>query len=232
MRGRKAYVMGLGAVGLAGALTSAAFIAPNRASAAATAYVPRDGGAIVAHVPPRDRREVAERQALAASPDRVELAVELAQTEILRARSLSDPRYLGRAQAILGRWWKLAEPPPEVMLLRATIQQSLHQFAAARADLDRLIAIQPDNVQAHLTRAVVATVTADYAGARESCTALAQLASPLVAQTCLAPLDALAGDVDDAYGRLAATIDDRTPASLRAWALTTLGELAIQKGDD
>src|SRR4051812_40428631 len=120
---RKAYVMAAGAIGLAGALTAASFIAPNRASAANRTYVPGDAATIVAHVPPRDPAEVAERQALAAAPERVELAVELARAEIQRARSLSDPRYLGRAQALLGRWWKLPEPPPDVLLLRATIEQ-------------------------------------------------------------------------------------------------------------
>src|SRR5882672_5007813 len=110
---RKIAVLALGAVGLALALTAAAFVAPNRAAAAARAYVPRDAATIIARVPARDPREVAERQALAAAPDRVELAVELARAEIARARSLSDPRYLGRAQALLGRWWKLPEPPPD-----------------------------------------------------------------------------------------------------------------------
>ncbi|HEY5921813.1 MAG TPA: hypothetical protein VIV11_09100 [Kofleriaceae bacterium] len=232
MRSRKAWVMASGAVGLAVALTAAALVAPNRAAAAAQPYVPRDAATIVAHVPPRDAREVAERQALAAAPERVEVAVELARKDIERARKTSDPRYLGRAQATLSRWWRLADPPADVLLLRATIQQSLHQFAAARTDLDRLIALRPDDVQAHLTRAVVATVTADYAAARESCTALARMASPLLALTCQAPLDALAGDSDGAYRRLAAAIDTRTPAELRAWALTTLAELAIQSGDE
>ena len=148
--GRKALVLAIGAVGLAGALTAAAFVAPNRAAAATPVYVPRDAATIVAHVPPRDPREVAERQALAAAPERVELAVELARADIQRARTLSDPRYLGRAQATLGRWWKLAEPPPDVLLLRATIEQSLHDFVAARADLDRLIAVRPDDAPVEL----------------------------------------------------------------------------------
>ncbi|HSD89388.1 MAG TPA: hypothetical protein VLB44_17785 [Kofleriaceae bacterium] len=229
---RKGLVMAAGAIGLAGALTVASFVAPNRASAARRTYVPDTAATIVAHVPPRDAREISEREALAAAPDRVELAVELARVEIQRARSLSDPRYLGRAQALLASWWKLPSPPPDVLLLRATIEQSLHQFDAARADLDQLIAERPDDVQAHLTRAVVATVRADYAAARESCAALQELASPGVAATCQAPLDALAGDVDGAYGRLAAALDPRTPASFRAWARTTLAELAIQRGDD
>ncbi|HUS30271.1 MAG TPA: tetratricopeptide repeat protein [Kofleriaceae bacterium] len=232
LKGRKAYVMAAGAVGLAGALTAASFIAPNRASAATQTYVPVDAATVVAHVPQRDPKEIAERQALAAAPDRVELAVDLAREEIQRARTLSDPRYLGRAQALLARWWSLPSPPPDVLLLRATIEQSLHQFDAARADLDALLAIRPDDAQAHLTRAVVATVRADYPAARESCRALQTLASPLVAATCEAPLDALAGDVNGAYTRLAALIDARSPASLRTWALTTLAELAIQKGDN
>lgn len=225
-------MFGAGGIGLAMALTAAAWLTPNRATAAAQTYVPGDAATIVARVPPKDPREVAERQALAAAPERVELAVALARTEIGRARKLSDPRYLGRAQALLARWWQLPSPPPDVLLLRATIEQSLHQFGAARADLDRLIEVRPDDVQAHLTRAVVATVTADYRAARASCAVLDHLASPLIALTCVAPLDALAGDAAGAYQRLAAAIGGRTPPALRSWALTTLAELAIQNGDE
>jgi tetratricopeptide (TPR) repeat protein len=230
MRSRKAWVLATGAVGLAAALTAAALVAPNRAAAAAQPYVPHDAATIVAHVPPRDAREVAERQALAAAPDRVELAIEIARSEIEHARRLSDPRYLGRAQATLARWWKLPVPPPDVLLLRATIEQSLHQFEAARTDLDRLIAVRPTDVQAHLTRAVVATVRADYTAARESCSALEPLTAPLIVLACKAPLDALGGDIDGAYRRLAAALTNRTQPELRTWALTTLAELAIQAG--
>jgi len=224
--------MAAGALGLAGALTAAALVAPQRAAAAARTYVPADAATIVAHVPARDSRELDERRALAAAPDQLEVAVALARTEVQRARTESDPRYLGRAQALLARWWKEPSPPADVLLLRATIHQSLHQFAAARADLDQLVAARPGDVQAHLTRAVVATVTADYAAARESCEALVSIASPVIAAACSAPLTALAGDIDGAYRALARAIDTRTPAHLRAWALTTLAELSMQRGDD
>jgi len=224
--------MTFGGIALAAAVTAAALAAPNRASAAARTYVPRDAATIVAHVPPREPREVAERQALAAAPERVEIAVEIARGEIERARRFSDPRHLGRAQATLARWWHLHDPPADVLLLRATIHQTLHHFDAARADLDRLIALRPTDVQAQLTRAVVATVTGDYAAARESCAALRDRAAPVVVLTCQAPLDALNGDVDGAYRRLAGAVAARTPASVRTWALTTLGELAIQQGNE
>jgi len=230
---RKLAVLALGAVGLAVALTTAAFLAPDRAAAAAPTYVPADPTRIVATVPPRDPSEVAARQALAASPDRVDLAVDLARTDIERYRRLSDPRYLGRAQATLGRWWKLAEPPPDVLLLRATIEQAIHQFPEARADLDRLIRRRPDDAQAQLTRAVVATITADYAAARDSCRATAAQAGPLVVATCEAPLDAIAGQAGEAYTRLARLVGAARSgdAGVRGWALTELAELAYMRGD-
>ncbi|HEU0033853.1 MAG TPA: tetratricopeptide repeat protein [Kofleriaceae bacterium] len=230
---RKLAVLALGAVGLAGALTVAAFAAPERAARRAATYVPADERRVLARVPARDPEEVAARSALAASPDRVEVAVELARLDLQRYRALSDPRYLGRAQATLARWWKLPDPPDDVLLLRATIHQSIHEFAAARADLDRLVVRSPDAAQAHLTRAVVATVTADYAAARASCAEVARLTQPLVATTCRAPLDGLAGHARDAYDQLAGVLA-RSRASdpgVRGWALTSLAELALQLGD-
>jgi len=206
------------------------------AAAAATtypAYTPKDGTAVVAQVARKDPRELAMRQRLREQPDRVDLAVEIARTDIQRARSLSDPRYLGRAQATLARWWDLAEPPPDVLLLRATIRQSLHDFTGARADLDHLVAIRPDDAQAHLTRAVVATVTADYAAARASCARVAELAPALIATTCSAQIDGVTGHLADASARLAQALDRSaaTDAGLRAWAITAQAELAIERGD-
>jgi len=230
---RKLAVLGLGAVGLAAALTAAALAAPSRVAAAAPTYRPSAPHRAVAAVPRRSASDLAARRALAAAPDRVELAVELARADIARYRAGSDPRFLGRAQATLAPWWPLAEAPADVLLLRATIAQALHQFADARADLDRLIAVRPADTQAHLTRAVVATVTADYAAARASCRAVAALASPLVAATCEAPLDAIAGDADAAYARLTQLAPAARGAhpGVRTWALTALAELAIARGD-
>jgi tetratricopeptide (TPR) repeat protein len=205
----------------------------RNAPAAAAIYTPRDAATVVTKVPPRDPRETAARQELAANPDRIDLAVALARTDIQRGRALSDPRYLGRAQATLGRWWKLAAPPADVLILRATIEQSLHDFTTSRADLDALIARDPGDAQAHLTRAVVATVTADYPAARASCDAVAHLAAPIVAAACSAPLEGVTGHADEGYAQLARAIHDapRADPALREWALTALSELAVQRGD-
>ncbi|MBA3391487.1 MAG: tetratricopeptide repeat protein [Deltaproteobacteria bacterium] len=232
-RRKRWTLLALGAVGLAGAVTVAAVAAPARKARLAPVYTPTSDIKIVARVAARDPSEVAARQALASSPENVELAVQLARSDIARYRTLSDPRYLGRAQATLARWWKLSEPPHDVLLLRATILQSTHEFTAARADLDRIVNTRPDDAQAHLTRAVVATITADYAAARASCDAVARLAPPLVAATCVAPLDGIAGKTAEAYPRLGETLSSAhgSDPAIRGWALTALAELALQLGD-
>jgi len=224
-------VLSLGAVGLAGALTIAAFAAPDRAARAAERYTPDDPTQVIVRVPARDPDELAARRSLANDPDDAETAVALARLEIQRYHRFSDPRYLGRAQALLAHWWPQVAPPPDVLLLRATIRQSIHQFPAARADLDRLIAIRPDDLQGQLTRAVVATITADYPAARASCAAVAQ--RPLVRATCEAPLDGIAGHAGTAYERLAAMLPHaRVDAGVKGWTLTALAELSIMRGDD
>lgn len=189
---------------------------------------------MIERVPPRDLHELAAHRAARQGPDRLEIAVYLARLDLERARTHADVRFLGRAQATLSRWWALPAPPPEVLLLRATIRQSLHEFSAARSDLDQLVAARPDDAQGHLTRAVVSTVVGDYPTARESCDAVRRLAEPLVASACRGPLDALSGNADRAYTELARDLQAARTVDVhvRAWALTILAELAVQRGDD
>lgn len=225
-RNHKLAVLALGAVGLAGALTAAAFAAPERTKTAER-YTPTDPGQVIARVPARSADELAARRSLADTAN-VDAAVRLARLEIERYHRFSDPRHLGRAQATLAHWWKDAAPPPDVLLLRAKIRQSFHELAAARADLDTLVAIRPDT-NAHLVRAVVATITADYAAARESCAAIEL---PLVRATCEAPLEGLAGRAERASMALSGLVSrTRADAGVEGRALTALAELAIMQGD-
>lgn len=230
---RKAITLMVGAVGLAAALTTAALVAPQQAGHAAPAFTPSDPAQVLAHVPARDRAELAAHEALAADPAQLEIAVGLAQADIARARAASDPRYLGQAQAVLAPWWQQAAPPSDVLLLRATIRQSLHEFPAALADLAQLLAQQPRNVQARLTQAVVATVVGNYALAQQACDGLQGLVGELVLATCRGPLDAMKGHSEQARARInAALASTREPTpAIAAWANSTLAEIAVMRGD-
>lgn len=205
--------------------------------ASAVPYRPQSDSEIVetlpsGSAPAADRATRALRTAVARKPDNLDLALRLAGLYIARARSDADPRQLGRAQAVLAPWWSTAEPPVPVLVLRATIEQSNHVFADARADLERAVAREPSNAQAWLTLATVQQVTGDLSGAGESCRRLADIAVAIVAVTCQASLDGISGRAGEAFDALdrvlaeSAAARGSDAASLRTWAITLQAELA------
>lgn len=172
----------------------------------------------------------AMRRALAANPNDLPRAVRLARLDIEIARQRSDPRYLGHAQAALAPWWGLPHAPVEVLVLRATIEQSLHDFDSALVDLDRALEADPEHVQAWLTRAVVLSVRGRYEEARASCAHVARLAPTLVTAVCTTSIDSLTGKPEEAYQALSKAIALSRSQDERAWAISTLAEIAERAG--
>lgn len=175
----------------------------------------------------------AMRTLLARDPKNVDLAVRIAQLYVARARAESDPRFLGQAQAALGQWWALAEPPVPVMLLRATIRQSNHDFTNAQRDLEQVIKREPGNAQAWLTLATVQQVTGNPAAALSSCQKLVPITPKLISIACAAGVDGATGRAANAYAALdnaiaeaAATTKSDATLGVRTWALTLQAELA------
>lgn len=205
--------------------------------AQATPTIPQDGAAVIEQLPRRADATQAQLRALRAQlnarPQDLALATGLAQRYIGLSRSETDPRYLGYAQAALAPWWQSATAPAEVRLLRATILQSTHQFNAALQDLDAVIAAQPANAQAWLTRATVLTVQGDYAKATASCARLSALTTQLVTVTCLANVAGVSGRAEKSEQLLDLTLQRSAGAApeLEHWALTLLAELASRRGD-
>ncbi|MET0232485.1 MAG: tetratricopeptide repeat protein [Rhodanobacteraceae bacterium] len=201
----------------------------------AAPHRPASDGEIVETLPAgarqSDRAARALRAATARDPGNLDLALRLASLDIARARLDSDPRPLGRAQATLAPWWDAADAPVPVLVLRATIEQSGHAFDAAAANLERALARDPANAQAWLTLASVRQVTGDLDGAIESCRRLGEVASPALAHTCEAAVEAVSGKAAAAYDSLdrARTAFARD-TSLLVWATTLQAESAERLG--
>lgn len=225
---------GLVVCALAVVAVGAARARPGAQEARPASVIP--DGEVVARVPARGRDPAAAerarlRRALDANPRDLDTAIRLARMLISAARSAGDPRFLGRAEAALGPWWNDQTPPAEALLLRATIRQSRHEFEPALADLDRLVAVAPDNPQAWLTRAVVLGVRGCYDEALVSCARLEALASPFVVAACRAPLLGVTGRARSAAAALAAGMRFvRTPVET-AWAEALLADLDLWAGD-
>ena len=205
--------------------------------ALAAPYTPKDGSAVIEQLPRRADATQSElrglRQQLNAAPQDLALAGGLAQRYIALARSETDPRYLGYAQAALAPWWRQAAPPVPVRLLRATILQSTHHFGPALQDLDAVIAQQPQNAQAWLTRATVLTVQGDYAQATAACARLSALTTQLVTVTCLANIASVTGRAASSERLLDLTLQRSSGAApgLESWALSLLAEMATRRGE-
>jgi predicted Zn-dependent protease len=199
--------------------------------------IPARGDEVIEHLPRRADPAQQElrrlRAQLAAHPADQALATAIARRYIVTARAETDPRYLGYAQAALAPWWNSPAPPREVRLLRATLLQSTHHFPEAIRDLDALLAADPRDSQAWLTRATVQTVRGEYAAATASCARLSSLASELVAITCIASVAGMNGHAASAEALLDATLRraGEVEPGMRAWVLTLLAEMAGRRGD-
>jgi tetratricopeptide (TPR) repeat protein len=165
-------------------------------------------------------------------PENLRVAVRLARGYLELGRASGDPRYAGYAQAALMPWWDRARPPQEVLLLRATLHQRVHEFDAALADLATLLAGNPFNAQARLTRATVLQVQGHYGEARTECLALSRLADELISTACLASVESVSGKLHESYHRLRGALDRRgdVEPTVRSWVLTGLAEMAARAG--
>ena len=202
----------------------------------AAPYLPTDDAEILERLPVagdaglRTLRKL--HDALRRDPSNLSLALMVAARDHEVGRAAADPRYDGYAEAALAPWIGLDQPPTPVLLQRATLRQSRHDFHGALDDLGRVIDATPRNAQAWLTRAVVLQVEGDYPQALARCGQLRQLAQPLVFEICDANVRVMGDHAASAYDALEAALE-RQPddAALRLWALTLLGETAARLGD-
>jgi tetratricopeptide (TPR) repeat protein len=203
---------------------------------AAAAFVPTDDAQVLERLPLRaaaQNRDLDRLKAAAlAAPRDANAATALANAYYQIARAEGDPRYLGYAQAALKPWWNDAQAPTPVLVARATILQSDHQFERALADLDRALAREPRNGRALLVRATVLTVQGKYAQARAECPKLYGVAPELYVGICVATVDSLTGKAAQAMASLERLMHNAgaTPEA-RAWGASTLGEIAARRGD-
>jgi hypothetical protein len=207
------------------------------APATAEPFIPTDEAQVLERLPDRSAVEYRELKVLkaraAAEPKNVDAAAALADAYYGISRREGDPRYLGYAQAALTRWWRDPEAPTAVLVTRATIQQSNHEFAHALTDLDRVIQREPDNARATLVRATVLTVQGSYENALADCNNLQGVAGDTYVLICIASIDAVTGKAGIAEAALKywiSVLPDAAP-DVRAWIESLLGEIAQRTGD-
>ena len=215
----------------------ATYLSCNQIACAAP-FIPRNSEQVLETLPVSTNASQAEFKNLSAQlsahPNDIGLAVKLARLYIERSREEGDPRYLGYAEAVLAPWWKLSNPSVDILVLRATLLQSTHQFDKSLADLDAVLKLDSANGQAWITRATILQVQGKYAAALKSCEQLYALAPPLITMTCTSNIQSLSGKAAQSYNKLKAAYAQNLDAnpSIQSWILALLAEMATRLGDD
>jgi predicted Zn-dependent protease len=171
---------------------------------------------------PRVRTSAATPQAAASA----------ARQAINLARQSADPRYLGRAQAVLAPWWDKGDAPVELAVLQATVQQSRHEFPAAKVTLDKALQRDPSHAQGWLTLATLERVAGRYPQALLACAQVARAGAALYAAACQLETQSLQGQHDVARRGLETLRQQTTDKTVQAWLLSLLAESEERAGRD
>jgi len=205
----------------------------------AAPYTPKSDSEVLERLPFKasaaEGRELRQlRRAAAEHPQDMQRALALARRYFDIAGAEGDPRYVGYAEAAIRPWSKTAEPPAEILVMRALLHQYRHEFDAALADLARAAEHDPGNAEIWSWRSAILLVQADYAGARAACDKLAPVASALLATACTTAVDGLSGKSGPAYAELSKALARRPDAGpeLKLWIETRLAEMALRQGKD
>jgi uncharacterized protein (TIGR02996 family) len=205
--------------------------------ATAAPYVPTDNNLVLeAGLPTTDPR-MREMRALSARvrerPDDLTTAMVLASRQLAMGVAEADPRFVGYARGTLARWWRDANAPPSLRVLRARILQAQHDFASAATDLRAALRDAPDTAQALLVLASIDEVSGDLAEAKGACAHLGTLRPGLPAVACAASIGSLSGTADASEAALTEALERYQAADLgeRIWAYTILGEIAARRAD-
>ncbi len=208
-------------------------------TAQAAPYTPHSDSEVLERLPFRasaaEGQELRRlRRALAEQPQNLERALALAGRYFDLASAEGDPRYVGYAEAAIRPWSSAAEPPPEILVMRALLRQYRHEFDAALSDLARAAERVPANPEIWSWRSAILLVQADYAAARAACDRLTAIASALRVTACNTAIDGLSGKSGEAYAELSAALARRPDADpeLKLWIQTRLAEMALRQGKD
>lgn len=216
---------------------AAGLILALSAAAETRGFIPPSDDTVIERLPfgsgtPEMRRARELSRRLHETPDDLVLASRAAREHIQNARSTADPRHLGYAEAALRPWWTGSDAPAGALVLRATIKQSLHDFSAARRDLELALAKDPSNAQGWLTIATIDTVQGRYDEARRACIQLARLGESFSATVAAAAIAGLNAQSASAVRQLENLLDRSAgaPVDQRLWATTQLAELLARAG--
>lgn len=174
-------------------------------------------------------RELADlRAAVAKAPADPDPAVALALRYFDLAAERGDPRFVGYAEALVGRFATQMNAP--LLVVRGMVRQYRHDFDDALADFAAALALDADLASAHAWRGAISLVQANYAAAAKECDALQRLQRTVLQAGCAGLTQAYTGNLDAAFKTLKQALATTKDKDYSLWLHTRLGEVAAWQG--
>jgi tetratricopeptide (TPR) repeat protein len=169
-------------------------------------------------------------------PKTIDEAVAQAKVALQSSRDLQDPRYLGRARALLQPWWSKDNATQELLVLQATIEQSLHLFADSRKTLSKVVSQYPQNIQSRLTLASLDRLAGSYKSALALCHQVSGVSATstekLYGELCAADIQCHLTNISLPFRDLVSKLNrPRSNGQLLSWALSLLAECEERAGE-
>ena len=203
--------------------------------ASAEPFVPSDPSIIVLQVSkdPALQRIAALEAALHVDPENTGRLYELTEAYISFGRRTGEPRYFGRAEAMLTPRVRAASAPVELRLQLADILQYRHEYEHALDQISKALARDRGNTRAHLMRAAIWQTAGRFADARAECGSVLAAGESVAGSVCLAEVMGMTGQIDRARLLLEKLSTYSGPLLPRhsSWMLTALADLEERSGD-
>ena len=173
------------------------------------------------------------RKQLRQQPDNVEVLDNIITAYKSLGRQNADERYFAYAETVLLPYIESGTDNEILLLHWADILQRRHEFEQSSAVLTRVLNINPDNVNAHVQRALMYQVRGQYDLAMKSCRALAGNVESLVLMICITQINSLEGKLSESLAMLQKTLRKNSSSSpaVLSWAQTVLAEMYLRESD-
>jgi hypothetical protein len=215
-------------------LTGLALVLLGVSSAGADPFLPADESLVVLRLgmsPAQQELRTLAWMAEANPQDPVALQA-LVDASLRLGRHTAEPRYFGRAEALLAPWLERPNAPPALALRMADIRQYRHEYDRALVLIDYVLAANPGEAQALLMRAAIRQTQGRFDLARADCHALLAHGEALLGTTCLAQNLSMTGSLPRAERLLLSLLErshDVAP-SQHVWMLTALSDMEERLG--
>ena len=161
-----------------------------------------------------------------AQPQHLDTALAYGRAVFTLGLHEGDLRWYGSAKAALGPWWQATELPAQAYFLRGLVKQGFHDFQGGLADINRAIALNPQQAEFWSWRFALHLLQAEIIMARQDVDEIERLFGSAEADTYRAILLYRTGQPEPAVHRLTRTI--RLPQyqdeSSQDWLSFHLGE--------